>query len=348
MKQYSGTRQDPEHFFNTKNNQVGALDLNQYAHQTAQLNMMQVYDRFNPHAQGSVGWGSWGGNDLSDRDVAELYNSPDVEQLSYWILKLVEHTVGSGIYQSPRIDYKKLIHQIYSKNINLERCGREEMEKKRLLIICDISGSTSALCNAMAAAAYRVFDKDDRCTIMMVSNETIYRIVGGGVTNDVLNIAEETNTRMANMYSGTFGGNTSNDRAPEFAAIWRELLTYLSTRFVVSFHDTDGEQVMRGICGAGIPLIWMLNACATSSEMSGLKNYRDYMRYAEEQRQLNRLDKAAEYEKNANNCRSYAPSQKILNWERPPIAVIPGADKPVNAIEAIKKYISHNEGRIIL
>jgi hypothetical protein len=102
---------------------------------------------------------------LKDDLIAKAYNNPKSYELARMIMATVECSVGTGIYESPRIDGKKLIRGMMSEHLNIERLGREEMERKRLMIICDTSGSTSELCNFMAAAAYRVAEKDDRVVI---------------------------------------------------------------------------------------------------------------------------------------------------------------------------------------
>ncbi len=64
--------------------------------------------------------------------------------------------VGVGQRPSPRVAPRALARELASRRVSLSRCRREEMEPARVLLMCDVSGSCSAVATATLAACYAV------------------------------------------------------------------------------------------------------------------------------------------------------------------------------------------------
>lgn len=287
---------------------------------------------------------------LQDKLTKEAYDSPKSIILADLITKTVDNTVGTGIYDSPRIDPRKLIKGLLSKHLNLEAIGREEMERKRLMIICDVSGSTSELCNFMAAAAYRVMDRDDRVVVLFISNEHIHKIIGHGVDAHTEEIAQKINKLLGNMNIAPAGEPKWMDA---HGALWRELVNYMSVRFVVGFHDAQGQAAFSHICEMGVPLVWMMNSGMSHGEASNeqyLKVVRDEMERIERGEPRTNymrhydLPRLLEQEKGALD--GIWTNRVMTQWPRPPVAMVRDAGDTDSASKALLAYLSTGEGRI--
>lgn len=213
---------------------------------------------------GNLQSGNWGGGLCYDQAaVDKCLQDPKVDRLAQIILSLIENECGNGIYESRRFDPEKVIVGILSKSIALSKCHREEMQRKRMMVFCDISGSCQVVCNEMAAVCLKIMAFDNRIMFCLHSNNSIWKIMGEGINNDSLEIAQIINDL-----------ETKNIEAYE--ENWGMLLRYLSIKTAVAFGDTDGLTLYRAVLRSEVELFYMGNS-GVDSDSNNIMNIPTYI-----------------------------------------------------------------------
>lgn len=175
-----------------------------------------------------------GGNFYNERLIKEMLNDKTLDKLARSVENMIDFECGNGIFLSKKYDYKKLIIGLKTKNINLNKCRKEEMRKKRLLLLCDISGSCSHTCMALAAACYKIASRDDRVVILFHSNLSPHLLVGNDIDKNVLKLI---NMSYDNVYKN----------AEKYEENIRDFINYLSIKLMVGFGDDHGTNLYNAI-----------------------------------------------------------------------------------------------------
>lgn len=255
---------------------------------------------------------AWGGDHRQPDMVRKAFAQPVTKDLARALHKMIDNEVGSGIYESQRIDGGKLIAQMQSKQLNLTRCRREEMHREKLLILCDISVSCDAVCNQMTAAAYRIIDLDPRLNIIFHSNNSLLEITGQDVDTYVVD-----QLTKINVMTGIRGDGKEASKQ-ETAEAWRDLLSYLSTKTVLVFGDCDAVHTYEQIIASGVRFFYLGNGSVSGEAFysSGGYNY------------------------------GYGQTFENRYPEAQIIATMGGAYNPQKALDEVVAYLSKGTGRI--
>jgi hypothetical protein len=95
-------------------------------------------------------------------------------------LKRLVDQDNDGLDTSPRLDGRALATELISQRLNLSRCRRQEMARRRFLIAVDVSGSCSSQCGEMFYAAQTLAKADPRIVLWIHSNGYIQTLVVDG------------------------------------------------------------------------------------------------------------------------------------------------------------------------
>jgi hypothetical protein len=72
---------------------------------------------------------------------------------------------------SPRIDGTKLVQEIVKRRMSLARCHKTELETRKFVVLCDVSGSCAQVARPTLAAAKAIYDANpERVIVIAHSN----------------------------------------------------------------------------------------------------------------------------------------------------------------------------------
>ena len=174
-----------------------------------------------------------GGNFYDERLIKNMLNNKTLDKLARSVENMIDFECGNGIFLSKKYDYKKLIVGLKTKNINLNKCRKEEMRKKRLLLLCDISGSCSHTCMALAAACYKIASRDDRVVILFHSNLSPQLLVGNDIDKNVLSLINLSYNNVHNR--------------EKYEENIKDFINYLSIKLMIGFGDDHGTNLYNAI-----------------------------------------------------------------------------------------------------
>ena len=101
---------------------------------------------------------------------------------------------NDGLDTSPRLDGRALATELISQRLNLSRCRRQEMARRRFLIGVDVSGSCSSTCGEMFYAAQTLAAADPRIVLWIHSNGYTETLVVDGKIMPIPETPEEVET----------------------------------------------------------------------------------------------------------------------------------------------------------
>jgi hypothetical protein len=136
--------------------------------------------------------------------------------------------------------------------MDLGRCHKAELEDKKYVIMCDVSGSCSHVATPTLAAAFAMAEDDPERYIIIAHS------------NGCIRFDPESGFRK-----GAYGGTESEvihgvapmDLLGDGDGYWGQKICLDKIRDqiagVVAFGDTDAEDLYQDICRSGIPLVWL-------------------------------------------------------------------------------------------
>lgn len=171
----------------------------------------------------------------------------DVAEIRRHLRRLLDRIeVEPGGDPSPRISGKRLAREVVARRVSLSRSRREEVKPAVRLILCDVSGSCSAVCRETVAAAQAlVADQDARCVVVLHSNGYPAAWIG--------DVGDMPDVRDAGDWRGT----------DEVRAWWDRLVAGRTVSGVVWLGDSDGLWVLEHIAAAA-PVVWLDSHCSRS------------------------------------------------------------------------------------
>lgn len=194
----------------------------------------------------------WGGV------YAELELRPPTpgQQYARGLLRaFVERELGTRGAASPRIDARRLVRECVSRRYAVHRAQRHELDRRRVLVAVDVSGSCSASCGRALDAAYDLAAADERVVLATHSNGWCVAAVVGQQLRQYQNIALH-----------------------EFVHPLR-----LASR-ILWLGDVDGLWTLRELIDAGHSCVWLDSECASYGDPQerpapgGLRNTRYFRR----------------------------------------------------------------------
>lgn len=201
-------------------------------------NIETVYEAINARAMEFPG-GNSGGNCHDNAAIKKELKNPLLDEVAQTIRKVIEYECGSGVFESRRYDPSKIITGLKTKNLSMSRSHKEEMQMKRLMLTCDISGSCADVCHALAAACYKTITYDPRLVILFHSNNDPYLLIADDATEDLRDSLVKAYRELSNSYRDDFA---------EYSRIWSDVLNFLAVKSVISFGDEDAITMYRAIC----------------------------------------------------------------------------------------------------
>jgi hypothetical protein len=174
------------------------------------------------------------GAHCDQRDVSEI-----VRQIEK-IFRSMDDIAGSE--PSPRISGKRLVTELVSRRVNLSKARREELQPGVKLLMCDVSGSCSAVCGETLAACAAVAQADPQVVIVVHSNghpEEVYGQAAAGVD-------------LADWYEHAHGLNYR---------WWLQLMERCRIIGTINWGDWDAGFVLEKLAEQA-PLVWLDSYCA--------------------------------------------------------------------------------------
>lgn len=152
----------------------------------------------------------------------------------------VDRECGTHGDTSPRLDGRRLVRELASRRYALGRCLREEQERRRVLVLVDVSGSCSASCGEALSACQALACSDSRVLIVTHSNGWPVESIRDG---RVIDTGQHDDGRR---------------QWAEVAEWWSRLIreSNLARRLIV-MGDGDGSWVYEHLCSTGHSLIWL-------------------------------------------------------------------------------------------
>ena len=147
------------------------------------------------------------------------------------IERLVKALDIGGIDESPRLDGCRLVRELRSRRYQIARAHRRELTQPLIVLLCDVSGSCSAVCNETLAACVAVEDSLDGDVVVLRHSNGMLCMPGTDY----------------HVSTATISAWVAEQTRPIGA--------------VVAFGDWDAGDHYRALCEAGADLVWLDSYC---------------------------------------------------------------------------------------
>lgn len=162
-------------------------------------------------------------------------------------------TDNAGQEISPRLSGKRLVRELVSKRVNLARARREELQPGTKVLMCDVSGSCSAVCRETLAACAAVAKADPQVVVVVHSNGYPEQVVGQAAAGIAV--------------SKKYGDATGK------AAFWTRLMEQCRVIGTINWGDWDAGEELK-LLAERAPLVWLDSYCARDGVKSASKKLR--------------------------------------------------------------------------
>jgi hypothetical protein len=170
------------------------------------------------------------GGTFADEEAAYLLrrsHTRPAKEIVRAFRRLIQSVDLGGLEESPRISAPRLAKEIVSSRYHLARAVRRELDIPLIAMLCDVSGSCSAVCTDTLAACLAVADELPNCTVLRHSNGILV-----GRAQTILDHLAELHRAVG---------------------------------LVVAFGDWDAGDQYRTLCESGAQLVWLDSYAAKGS-----------------------------------------------------------------------------------
>lgn len=175
------------------------------------------------------------GGTFDDATEAQMRSRADrrsAQEVARALKRLIQAIDLGGLDESPRIHGGRLVRELKSRRCALGRAVRREQEIPLILLLCDVSGSCSAVCTDTLAACLAVAESLPDARVLRHSNGELL---------------------------------DTEDRRP-YGALPRRITDYVREQkrpvgAVVAFGDWDAGNEYQSLCESGARLVWLDSYC---------------------------------------------------------------------------------------
>lgn len=186
-------------------------------------------------------------------EIAKKASGRPAREVKRALERLLRSVEVGGLEESPRLDGRRFIGEMYTRRYNLDRCHRRELQRGVVVVAVDCSGSCSACCDELYGVVLALMECSENLILIEHSN------------------GEVATEPVSNWY-----GEWHRSRLDE---VVEKIAKSRPVRAVINLGDWDAGQEMENICESGIPLYWLDSYCAKSGPKPASSNLRGPARH---------------------------------------------------------------------